>query len=280
MNLGKLKNEDLVCHTKNLIKEENRIVSKVLEHFAEIEARKLYLEWGYGSLFLFAVKYLGYSEASAQRRIDAMKFLKRIPEAKSHAEKGELTLSNLSLLEKLARESKSNHEENVRAVDLILAPTLDGDSSTKKSSKQLEEKLRDHFKLPRKKRILHIELDEEAFQLWQKTKEELGELKDAKVITKLCENLRKIKKPQVKNRQSPKARIAGTVTKRALLKKSGNQCEYVSPINGKRCESKHYLQCDHIVPYFLGGETTQKNLKILCSNHNKFYFSQFASHET
>ncbi|MBI2522654.1 MAG: hypothetical protein HYV97_19695, partial [Bdellovibrio sp.] len=68
MNLKNLKNEVLVQNAKNLVREENRILSKVLAHLLEIDARKLYLELGYGSLFQFAVKELGYSEASAMRR--------------------------------------------------------------------------------------------------------------------------------------------------------------------------------------------------------------------
>ncbi|MBI2520140.1 MAG: hypothetical protein HYV97_06975, partial [Bdellovibrio sp.] len=77
MNFKNLKNEVLVQNAKNLVREENRILSKVLAHLLEIESRKLYLELGYGSLFQFAVKELGYSEASAMRRIEGMRFLKK-----------------------------------------------------------------------------------------------------------------------------------------------------------------------------------------------------------
>ncbi|MBI2522388.1 MAG: hypothetical protein HYV97_18350 [Bdellovibrio sp.] len=45
MNLKTLKNEVLVQNAKNLGREENRILSKVLAHLLEIESRKLYLDW-------------------------------------------------------------------------------------------------------------------------------------------------------------------------------------------------------------------------------------------
>ncbi|OFZ17245.1 MAG: hypothetical protein A2X86_01990 [Bdellovibrionales bacterium GWA2_49_15] len=128
MNLKNLKNEVLVQNTKNLIKEENRILAKVLAHFQEIETRKLYLELGYGSLFLFAVKELGYKEASAQRRIEAMRFINKTPEARPIVEKGDLNLSNLSLLERVSREAQATHAQNVAALNLIQEEPTSGGS--------------------------------------------------------------------------------------------------------------------------------------------------------
>ncbi|MBI2520742.1 MAG: HNH endonuclease [Bdellovibrio sp.] len=267
MNLKNLRSEVLVQNTKNLIKEETRILAKVLAHFAEIEARKLYLELGYGSLYLFAVKELGYSEASAQRRIEAMRFLKKTPEAQSMVEKGNLNLSRLSLLERVTKEAKATHAQNVEALNFLQAET----TSTSKS----ELRLREFFKLQSKKRVVTIEMDEETYELWQKTKAELGEVKDACALKKLCES--QVKKTQTKMRQSPNARTAGKVLRRELLKAAEHRCQYVGPINSQRCNNRQFLQCDHKIPHFLGGETTQQNMRILCQQHNLLVYQELKS---
>lgn len=46
------------------------------------------------------------------------------------------------------------------------------------------------------------------------------------------------------------------------------QCAYVSP-DGRRCESTHVLQVDHIRPVARGGGATIENLRLLCAQHNR-----------
>jgi 5-methylcytosine-specific restriction endonuclease McrA len=46
------------------------------------------------------------------------------------------------------------------------------------------------------------------------------------------------------------------------------RCAYVSP-DGKRCNSTHVLQVDHIQPVARGGASTIDNLRLLCAYHNR-----------
>ena len=71
MELTNLSNEALLSELKNLRAEERALTRKLLEHLAELDRRKLYLEYGYSSLFAFTTQYLGYSEPAAQRRMIA-----------------------------------------------------------------------------------------------------------------------------------------------------------------------------------------------------------------
>jgi hypothetical protein len=81
MNLLKsLSNEALLKTTQALVAAERRLTTEILWHLHEIKARRLYAEKGYGSLFEYAVKALGYSEAAAGRRISARRLLVDIPE--------------------------------------------------------------------------------------------------------------------------------------------------------------------------------------------------------
>lgn len=56
--------------------------------------------------------------------------------------------------------------------------------------------------------------------------------------------------------------------KAKVWKRDEGKCTYVSPITGKPCGSKHFLQLDHVKPYALGGENSETNLRLLCAQHN------------
>ena len=60
---------------------------------SEIEARGLYLERGFSSLFDYTVRELGYSDAAAARRIGAMRLCADQPDAQEGLRDGSLTLS-------------------------------------------------------------------------------------------------------------------------------------------------------------------------------------------
>ena len=62
-------------------------------HLAEIDARRLYLQRGCSSLFDYAVRELGYSDAAAGRRIGAVRLCADQPGARERLRDGSLTLS-------------------------------------------------------------------------------------------------------------------------------------------------------------------------------------------
>ncbi|MGE3680930.1 MAG: HNH endonuclease [Bdellovibrionales bacterium] len=41
-------------------------------------------------------------------------------------------------------------------------------------------------------------------------------------------------------------------------------------MTGRRCESSHQLEADHIVPRALGGRDDISNLRCLCRSHKRF----------
>jgi hypothetical protein len=51
-------------------------------------------------------------------------------------------------------------------------------------------------------------------------------------------------------------------------------CQFTNPNTGKVCGARHYLEVDHIVPQFVGGDNTPENLRALCKNHNIYRFEQ------
>lgn len=106
MTLKNMSDEQLLFATKNLVREERKLLTAVLHHLGEIERRKLYSALRYTSLFDYAVKALGYSEDQACRRISAMRLLFELPEIESKISTGELTLTNIGLAKTLFEKEK------------------------------------------------------------------------------------------------------------------------------------------------------------------------------
>ena len=91
--VGALSDRELLRETSNLVRHERHLQGAIIDHLAEIEARGLYLERGFSSLFDYAVRELGYSDAAAARRIGAMRLCADQPHAREGLRDGSLTLS-------------------------------------------------------------------------------------------------------------------------------------------------------------------------------------------
>ena len=102
-NLKLLSNEFLLNQTRALAAEERKLTTRMLWHLREIEERRLFAERGYPSLFEMCVRELGYSEATAQRRIAAMRLIREIPELQTKLESGELKMGQVSQVQGFLR---------------------------------------------------------------------------------------------------------------------------------------------------------------------------------
>ena len=91
--VGVLSDRELLRETSNLVRHERHLQGAIIDHLAEIEARGLYLERGFSSLFDYAVRELGYSDAAAARRIGATRLCADQPDAREGLRDGSLTLS-------------------------------------------------------------------------------------------------------------------------------------------------------------------------------------------
>ena len=91
--VGALSDRELLRETSNLVRHERHLQGAVIDHLAEIEARGLHLQRGFSSLFDYAVRELGYSDAAAARRIGAMRLCADQADAREGLRDGSLTLS-------------------------------------------------------------------------------------------------------------------------------------------------------------------------------------------
>ena len=95
----------LLAQTRQLARHEQALQILVLDHLREIEARRLHLTRGYGSLFDYVVHELGYTAAAAWRRIKAMRLCDQTNGARELLQDGSLNLSNAAQLQNLFERS-------------------------------------------------------------------------------------------------------------------------------------------------------------------------------
>ena len=88
-----LSDRELLAQTGNLARVERHLQGAIIDHLAEIEARSLFLRRGFASLFEYAVRELGYSDAAAGRRIAAMRLCADNPQTRERLRDGSLSLS-------------------------------------------------------------------------------------------------------------------------------------------------------------------------------------------
>ncbi len=88
----------LVSETRHLLAARAENTAELLEHLAEIDARKLYVEAAYGSTTAFLVGELGMEPDSADKKIQAARAVRRVPALLSAIADGRLHLRAVLLL--------------------------------------------------------------------------------------------------------------------------------------------------------------------------------------
>ena len=93
-----LEESDLLARLKRCVVEERRVTARLLEHFAEVDARGLYRDQGFCSMFEYAVHGLHMSESEAGLRITVSRLVRQFPQALEMLARGEIHLTALRLL--------------------------------------------------------------------------------------------------------------------------------------------------------------------------------------
>ena len=131
--LRTLSNLDLLSNLERLNRRERRINALVLLYLSEIDTRELYLPMGYSSLFDFCTKHLGYTRATAGRRIRAARATAEYPEALEMLRSGEINITTLSMISDIL--DRDNHRELLESIK-------------KKSTRQVELMVSRHRPVP------------------------------------------------------------------------------------------------------------------------------------
>ncbi len=94
-----LSDDRLLERTKELSGIEHHLEVVVIDHLREIHKRRLYLRRGFSSLFDYAVRELGYSDAAAWRRIKAMRLCADVEGVRERLQNGSMTLNAAAQLQ-------------------------------------------------------------------------------------------------------------------------------------------------------------------------------------
>src|SRR6187551_1050588 len=98
--LKSLADDELLTGLSSIVLRRNQITAEFLAYLAELDARQLFLDLGFASLFEYCVEALGLCESTAGRHIAAARVCRRYPQAFGLVASGEMHASALSLLSK------------------------------------------------------------------------------------------------------------------------------------------------------------------------------------
>jgi hypothetical protein len=273
MNLKHLTNDTLLADTKNLAGRERELTSQILHHLKEIDSRKLYCDLGYSSLYAYCRFELGYSEGSAQRRIDGARILVHIPEIGLKIESGELTLGALGKAASFFREQGTKSvEEKIEVIDQL------SHMSQKDCEKRLIELSGEDKPAPKEKaKRFKTDQTHVSMNLSDETLEKLAKLKSL-MGTKMSQDelmafmaeaaIQKVEKEKFKQTDKPRNTTTVAANKRhisAVVKRE----VYLRDKNCTNCGTTHNLNFDHIQPFSFGGKSSTENIRLLCFNCNQ-----------
>jgi hypothetical protein len=132
-SLPHLSDSTLLCNLTSLVAQDRATTAALLAHPAEVDARKLYLELGYPSMFTYCVGELRMSEDVAFKRIKVARAARRFPAIFDAVVEGGLHLSAVVLL--------APHLRNETADELLAA-------ATHKAKSEIEQLLAERFPRP------------------------------------------------------------------------------------------------------------------------------------
>ena len=96
---SELGDQQLLEQTRRLAADQRCLDVHILDHLDEIDRRGLALRRGFSSLFDYAVRELHFSDAAAQRRIQAMRLCRRHGWVRACLQSGALSMTSAGQLE-------------------------------------------------------------------------------------------------------------------------------------------------------------------------------------
>jgi hypothetical protein len=94
----RLGDDELIERLQHLLRQDRALSARLLVHLGEVDARGLYREHAYSSMFEYAVEALHMSESEAYTRIRAARVSRDFPAVLAMIASGELHLSAVKLL--------------------------------------------------------------------------------------------------------------------------------------------------------------------------------------
>ena len=242
-----------------LRQKEKRITSEILNKLQEMEDSRQYLAMGYNSLFDYLVRGLNYSEATAYQRQACVRLAKEVPEIKQKIDQGSLTLSAVTTAFKHLRKKPVAERRKVLKI------------MENKSSREIKKMFLEPTPTLKIKKTEYVDKVHLRLELTHEQNQRLEKLKALKshqhnveslLVNLIEKELKAYKNTEFKVSKSKNPRQISKRLRNDVLKAADYKCQYPG------CESKYFLQVDHILPVRNGGDQRRENLQVLCSSHN------------
>ncbi len=299
MKLTDLSNENLHRRTIEAAGHEKLSTLTLLEFLAEVDERRLYNRRGYGTLWEYVHKGLGYSEAQASERVSAMRLIRKMPAVREQLKKGSLNLTTTAKLASFVRRENCSNEKTFLLLGKISNKGIRETDRILISEQTIPVRKPDTFRPtgPSATRI-SFDADPEFLKLFEELRDLQGR-PDWSMKDRLKEAMRELirrkkglktigpsvsppstdsgksqktdlSRPLLRAAEARRSRYISILARNIVRDRSGGRCEYVDDVESRRCESRFGLQFDHIHPFALGGASTSDNIRHLCASHNRF----------
>lgn len=243
-----------------LRKRETQITAEILEKLQMMEDCRGYLKMGYSSLFDYLVRGLSYSEATAYQRQACVRLARDVPEILEKIDQGSLSVSAITSAFKHIRHQPIEQKREVLT------------QIENKSSREVKQIFAEPMK-PIK--IVKTEYQDKVYIRLELTHEQNKKLEKLKALKSHQHSLESLfealiekeikvfESAQYRPTKSKNPRQISQRLRNDVLKASQYTCQFPG------CQSKHFLQVDHIVPVRFGGDQRRSNLQVLCASHNR-----------
>ena len=277
--LAQLSDEALIAETKRLATNERLATAALIRSLVELDARRLYLGQGCGTLFKYCTVVLHLSEDAAYNRVEVADAARRVPAILDLLEEGALSLTSARRLAPHLTQSNAN--------DVLAAARF----KTKREIEQLVASLNPKPDIePGLQRLFPLTPERFAVQstISSETRAKLDEVQDLlshsvrrgdlaeifdRALTLLLKDARRRRfadtgLPRAPRALVPDSRELPAATRRGVWARDGGRCTFVGP-NG-RCTETSLLQFHHDDPFAMGGPPTVENIHLRCAAHNRY----------
>ena len=302
---------DLVHALKSLVSSEREVLCEVVNYLREVDARRLYLELGYSSLFVFVTKGLGYSGGAGYRRIQAARCMAETPEALEKLRTGEISLCALVELSKVSQDKRAevmlqSVGKSKEAVRQIVAKEVSSPSRPREKVVVSAAPLTPLFEAAPKAEsrgeelyTVTLTLTADEYRLLQEVQAICSERVKSRAVVRSLKLYRRLRSPHELRRKRAQEKVTFTVkvedpaslppaspppatvtrhipseVRDQVLMRDEGRCTFVGK-EGHRCAEAAHVHLDHIRPFSIGGGHSEENLQVLCPTHNNFVYERF-----
>jgi hypothetical protein len=300
-SLTHLSDTVLIRDLHTLIVQERDTAAAVLAHLAEVDARKLFVPLGYSSMHGYCMEELRFSEDAAYKRIQAARAAREFPILFTELAEGRLHLTAVCLL--APHLTPENAEELVRAAahrrkseieDLLAGCSRPAKSGSGAQAELAPEQVEDRTGElapeqvggPGAGSILSQVEQLVPVMVRPSTRDRLrylqallshaipsGDPSDVmdRAFDLLAEQVEKRRfgtgNGHRRRRTAARTRYIPADVRHSVWNRDRAQCTFVGT-NGHRCQSKTFLEFDHVDPR--NRQDTLEGLRLRCRAHNQY----------